>query len=345
MITVASMSHRTAPLHVRERLAIDADRTSSVLGRAHDRFGGAVILDTCNRLEIYVSGEHVDDDMLGFLVDELGVESDVARRSFRISRGADAARHLCRVACGLESMVLGESEVLGQVRSALSSATAAGATDRTLAHLFHVAIRAGRRARAETAIGRHSLSVSSLAVREVQEHIPNLRAASALVIGAGEAGRLAAQSLAALAVRDLVIVNRTRARAEALADDVGGRAVPWSELAGALAGCDIVIGATAGSGHALDREAIRAAASRREGPPLLLIDLVTKCERVTSLLELAIDFRLGFLVDLLAPEVILGEVVTAFQTLIVHKFLCGLYFGLVVNESTLLGVKVKPISR
>ena len=273
MITLAGMSHLTAPLDVRERVAIGEDALPGVLRRATEAFGAATIINTCNRLELYLAGIHEPDAALDFLAHELGVDHEVMERHFRVAYGADAVRHLYAVASGIDSMVIGETEVLGQVRSAFSSTVAAGSDNAMLSRLFHTAIRTGRRARNETAIGERSISVSSIAAQQARDLFPDLARASVLVIGAGEAGRLAAEAVVAYGVGRITVTNRTFERAEALAESLGGTAIPFSEAVAALRTTDIVIAASGSPDALFEDAAVAEAARQRDGQPLLIIDI------------------------------------------------------------------------
>ena len=173
-------------------------------------------------------------------------------------------RHLFRVAGGLDSMIVGESQILGQVRSALAAASAAGTLSAPLSRLFHRAIRAGRRVREETGVGRNALSVSFAAVRLAQTVLGDLSGSRVLLIGAGEAGKLVAEALRKTGVGELTVTNRTARRASALADELGGRAVPFDRLDAAVADADIVVAATEAPGHLLSAETVRAANRDRD---------------------------------------------------------------------------------
>ena len=273
MLTLATMSHHTAPIAVRERLGIATDDLGTVLERAQTRLGATAIVATCNRFELYVSGAHEPATLLGFIQELTGAERGAIDRHFHVHHDSDAVRHLYRVAAGLESMVLGESEILGQLRSSFSAAADAGVDDATLVRLFHGAIRAGRRARHETAIGHHALSVSSIAVQQARALHPNLRNARVLVIGAGEAGRLTAEALVDQGVRAVTVANRTVSRAEALAEELGGRAVSFEQLPDALATCEVVVAASGAPGAIVEYDVMEEVVRRREGAPLLLIDI------------------------------------------------------------------------
>ncbi len=273
MITLAGMSHLTAPLDVRERVAIDAEALPGVLQRATEAFGAATIINTCNRLELYLSGIHEPEAALGFLATELGVDRDVMQRHFRVAYGADAVRHLYAVASGIDSMVIGETEVLGQVRAAFSATVAAGSDSAMLSRLFHTAIRTGRRARNETAIGERSISASSIAAQQARELFPDLARASVLVVGAGEAGRLAAEAIVAYGATRVTVANRTFERAEALAEALSGTAIPFAGAVEALRSADIVIAASGAPDALFEDAAVAEATTHRDGQPLLIIDI------------------------------------------------------------------------
>ncbi|MEX2374279.1 MAG: glutamyl-tRNA reductase [Dehalococcoidia bacterium] len=274
MITYAGLSHRTAPLAIREQLTVPEESTVPLLQAAHARFGrGAALLTTCNRLELYVGGEHEDGAIHGFLMEQLDTDRATVERYIRTHRHLDAVRHLYTVASGVDSMVLGETEVLGQVRSAFSTTVNAGTDDIVISRLFHTALRTGRRARTETAISERALSVSSIAAQQARAIFPGLTDASVLVIGAGEAGRLAAQAIVAQGAHDVVVTNRTAARADGLATELGGRAEPFEALPRALAAAHIVISAVGADEPVVPLSMLRAAMAQREGEPLLVIDI------------------------------------------------------------------------
>lgn len=273
MITAVGFSHHTTPVHVRERLTPPAERVPDILGHARGLFGAAALISTCNRVELYVPGEHEARPVVRFLAEELGTDGDAVERYFETWHGVEAVRHLYRVASGLDSMVLGETEILGQVRTAFSEAVRAETQDAVLSRLFHTAVRTGRRARNETGIGDGALSVSSIAVQQVRALLPDLSTARVLVVGAGEAGQLAAQSIIAAGAREVVVTNRTFARAEAVAAALGGAAVPFVSLPDALSVAHVVIGAAGAETPLISRASIEACLEEREGAPLLIIDI------------------------------------------------------------------------
>lgn len=273
MLTLVGISHRHASLEVRERLAIPAEDLPSVLGSLGERFGAGTILATCNRLEVYLPGDHDRETVINFLADAAGVDRDMADQHFEFKRDAEAIGHLYAVAAGIDSMVLGESEVLGQVRGAFSAAVAAGCDDALLSRLFHTAIRVGRRARTETAIGRNALSVSSISVQQAKLLCSDLQAATVLVIGAGEAGRLAASALVEQGVGEVLVANRTRERAEDLAAQLGGRALALDGLEAALREAEVVIAAADAPEPLVTHAMVTDAMGVRPYRPLLLIDI------------------------------------------------------------------------
>ena len=273
MLTMVGLSHRNAPLAVRERFAIPADALPAVRLEVAERFGAGAIVATCNRLELYVPGDYPTEEISSFLTAAAEVEPSLGERYLLPRRDEEAVSHLYAVAAGIDSMVLGESEILGQVRGAFSATVTAGADTALLSRLFHTAIRLGRRARSETAIGHGALSISSIAAQQARSLVPDLARASVLVIGAGEAGRLAAAALVDHGVGSIAVSNRTASRADALAEELGGRSVPYESVSAALASADVVIAATDAPEPVLHTGRVASALVRREGSPMLIVDI------------------------------------------------------------------------
>ncbi|HEY8490118.1 MAG TPA: glutamyl-tRNA reductase [Dehalococcoidia bacterium] len=275
-IVLAGISHKTAPIEIRERLAFGAAELPRALAALRERFGGGVVLSTCNRTEIYVAGRDGavrGADLLAFLEEAKGVPVFEHADRFYIHHEAEAVRHLCRVAAGIDSMVLGEAQILGQVREAFLAAHRHGALDRTLSRLFHTAVAAGKRARNQTGIARYAVSVSSAGVSLARQVLGDLASSTVLVVSAGEAGKLAARALAGSGVSRVLVTNRSYARAVQVAEDLGGEPVRFQRLAWAMAQADMVITAT-GADHYLFSPAFVAEAMGSRGDrPLLLIDL------------------------------------------------------------------------
>ena len=270
------LNHRTAPLDLREKLAIEADDLPRSLGQLGQRVGQAVVLSTCNRLEVY-SLEQDGADVASALTEYLSAHSGLAPRELEpflyLHRGNECVQHLFNVASGLDSMIVGESQILGQVRTAFSAASQEGHMRGPLSRLFHQALRVGRRVQRETQIGRHSRSVSQAAVRLARGLLGDLSRSRVLVIGAGDAGQLVARTLSNAGVREMVVVNRTYWRAQDLARDLGGTAAPFDQLPRELEMADVVISSTGSPGHVLDMATVRQAMSQRRGRPVLFIDI------------------------------------------------------------------------
>ena len=270
------LNHRTAPLDLRERLTIDKEGQEAALELLSRHVAQGVVLSTCNRLEVYTFDDD-DADLVDRLVDFLTAQSGVSGAELAPHLyqhwGDRCARHLFQVACGLDSMVVGERQVLGQVRAAFSVASQGGYVRGPLSRLFHQAFRVARHIHRDTNIGSHSRSVSQAGVQLARGLLGDLSRHRALVIGAGDAGRLVAQALADAGVREIVVTNRTRWRAEDLARELGGVAAPFEELPRLLVDADVVISSTGSPGYVLDRAMTRRAVHLRAGRPLLLIDI------------------------------------------------------------------------
>lgn len=276
-LLVLGLDHRTAPVDLRERLTIERDQLPDALQQLSEYVPQSAILSTCNRTEVYV----YDPDDIGlvgrvgdFLIGYSGVPGPELERHVYQLWETDCVSHLFRVAGGLESMIIGERQILGQVRSAFSAASLGGYTGSPLTRVFHSALRAGRRVHRETSIGQHSRSVSRAAVQLARGMFDRLDDRRALVIGAGDAGRMVARSLADAGVRRMTFTNRTHWRAEELANELGGVATPFENLADALSEADLVISSTGSPGYVVDAEmAARVAALRNDAEPILMIDI------------------------------------------------------------------------
>jgi glutamyl-tRNA reductase len=268
---------RTAALSVRERVAFSADEVREALGRIRDEglMTEGVIVSTCNRSEIYgVSGGPRTDEELTRLISEWrGLDPREAAAGSFYREGAEAARHLFRVAAGLDSMALGESEVLGQVRAALRVAREAGATRSVLHRMFECAVAAGKRVRTETEIARHPLSIPSIAFELATKVFGDMARRTILVLGAGETGKLFAAQAVEAGVADVRVANRSPERARELAERIGGRAVAWETLARALPDADVVVGTTASPAPVVRVGDVEAAMRERRGKPMFFLDL------------------------------------------------------------------------
>jgi glutamyl-tRNA reductase len=236
-----------------------------------------IILSTCHRIEVYAGVDASIVNPRALLVDFLARAYNVApavfsRHSYYYA-GREAVLHLFRVAAGLDSMVLGEPQILGQVTSAYMKAVKAQAAGPLLSTLFRGAIRTGKRARNETLISSNPASISAIAIALAQQIVGDLRAHQVLVIGLGEMGRLALKALQARSIKDVALVNRTRQRAEAVAAQWGGQVYGLTELPQALAIADVVISATSAPYPIISADVVRQVMAQRPDRPLVLIDI------------------------------------------------------------------------
>ena len=272
---VQGLNHRTAPLELRERLTIDKDQLEPSLERLLQFVDRGLVLSTCNRLEVYTFGvgDYLSHQVREFMAGYSGVPgAKLEPHLYRYEEG-ECVKHLFRVAAGLDSMVVGEKQVLGQVRTAYSVASRMESVPGPLSWLFHQGLRVGRRIHRETGIGSNSRSVSRAAVQLARQIPGDLHQRRTLVIGAGDAGKLVAQALADAGFRNMAVTNRTSQRAVDLARKLGGVAVPFEELSHQLIDADVVISSTGSPGNVLDRTAVQEAMRHRNGRPLLLIDI------------------------------------------------------------------------
>lgn len=278
-VVVVGLNHRTVPLEVLERMAVDDARLPKALYdlRTRPHLAEAVVLSTCNRTEIYAVAEKYHgaiDDVRSFLTDISGLNLDDFSDHLYAYHDEVAVAHLFKVASGLDSAVLGESEILGQVRDAWERAGDEDAAGPELGRLFTRALSVGRRVRVETAIARGTTSVSQAAVLMASQRLGGLVGKRILVIGAGAMGEGMAVALATTeGLGEMLVVNRTRTRAATLAGRVGGRVVDFGELASALEVVDVVLTCT-GSNHVIvERSDVEAVMEARHGRPLLVVDV------------------------------------------------------------------------
>src|SRR5688572_19593519 len=249
------ISHKTAPVALRERLALPEGRAARILGEltGREEIHEAVAISTCNRTELYlVAADPVEAENLALseLSRQAGIRpTELLGRLYSL-HGADAVRHLFSVAAGLDSMIVGEAEVQGQVKRAYELALVEGVTGPVANRLFRDALGAGKRVRTETAIGRSRVSVSSVAVELAEATLGELTDRRVLIIGAGETGELTARALHERGVETVFVANRRYDRAIGLAQRFDGHAVRFDELPAQLAAADIVVSST-GSPHTL----------------------------------------------------------------------------------------------
>jgi glutamyl-tRNA reductase len=270
-LVCVGLNHRTAPVEIRERFAI----TPAKLGQSSHELlalkgiSEGVVISTCNRTEFYLAGESAEE-VAGSLRGSLGEgDSEHWYEKHRL----DAARHLCRVASGLDSMVLGETEIFGQVKDAYRAALEAGATSAVLNRLFQRAFGVGKKIRTDTSIQIGATSVAGSAVELAEKIFGKLKGCRVIVIGAGEMSRQTAQALVSRGASSVFVTNRSFDRAQELADEMGGRAVHFDEWQGVLAGVDVVISSTSAPHHVVQPFHVEAVRRVRKFRPLFLIDI------------------------------------------------------------------------
>jgi glutamyl-tRNA reductase len=272
------VSYKTAPVEVRERMALSESRLPEFMRelRGAAEVHEAVAISTCNRTELYlVVGDPVEAEgtVLTMLAREAGIRPTELAGAIYSHRNCEAARHLYHVVSGLDSMIVGEAQIQGQVKRAYEAALALDTTGALTNRLFTAALSTGKRVRAETAIGRRQLSAPGVAVALAKERIGDLVGHEVVIIGTGETGELTARALASSGAKAVFVASRRRDRAISLAQRYHGTSVPFDVLPEALHRADIVVAATASPHLLLEAEEVAEVMSRREGRPLLLIDL------------------------------------------------------------------------
>jgi glutamyl-tRNA reductase len=272
------VSHRTAPVELRERL----DFSSRDVGAAVEALAAqsscaeSVVVSTCNRSEIYVATDErarAHNELVAFLSGYHQLPRDVFAPHLFTHHDTAAAHHLFRVAAGLDSLVVGEPQILGQVKDAFQTASQRHCTGPLLTKTFHWAFAVGKRVRTETALGEGAVSVSFAAVALARKIFGRLEGRRVLVIGAGEISKLTAQHLRTHGAAEIVVTSRTAAHADVLATEVGGCSVPWDDKLQAMAHADIVVTATGSQRPIITRSDVEAATGRRRADPLFIIDI------------------------------------------------------------------------
>lgn len=277
-VLLVGASHRTAPLELRERLDFSSRGLEPALQAltARSVAAEAVIVSTCNRAEVYAACAQPDEasrDLLRFLAEFHQLPVEGLRPHVYSHVDGDAARHLFRVASGLDSLVVGEPQILGQIKDAYGAATTARTTGPLLNRLFHWAFGVGKRVRTETALGEGAVSVSFAAVNLARKIFGHLEGRRVLVVGAGEMGRLTAVHLKAQGIGSIAITSRTLAHAEQLARDVGADVIAWDQLPRAVLDAEIVITSTGSAKPILTKDQIQAAMPASRTSPLFVIDI------------------------------------------------------------------------
>ena len=278
LVVVTGISHKTAPLELREKLALDTDAALRV-GRdllAHAGACEAVALSTCNRTELYTYAADwpaASQAAVERLAEQARVPAAELEPSVYSYSGDAAIAHLFRVTASLDSMVVGEAQIVAQMKGAYQAACEGGCTSVVFNRLFRRALEVGKRVRTETAIGERPVSVSSAAVELALQVFGRFRDHAVLILGAGETSELTATHLKAHGIERIMVTNRTFAAAEELAQRVGGRAVPFEDLEEHLAAADIVISSTSAPHFVVTRERVERAMKHRRHRPIFFIDI------------------------------------------------------------------------
>ena len=264
-------------MEVLEGVTVPSHDLEKYLQRLATHAGGGVILSTCNRMEIYSVTEDV---AIG--INQLKEYIETTLKSSRATNidqyiytlnGDAVAEHLFSVAAGLDSIALGESEIIGQVTKALQAAGEAGTIDPSLSRMFHAALRTSRRIRKETGLGRNRISISSLGVKELQNIVGDLSGLHVLLVGAGETGRLTANALRRYGADEIVVSSRSFERGSVLAEELGSSQVTFEKIPETLVGCDMLITCTASADPIITVETIRSVMDERPGRPLNILDV------------------------------------------------------------------------
>jgi glutamyl-tRNA reductase len=269
------INHNTANLDLREKAAFAPEQMHHALQAARQEVGveEVAILSTCNRTEIYANSNQSLEPLLRWFAAYHGLAPTELRSCFYYHSGPDAARHMMKVACGLDSMVLGEPQILGQMKSAYAVADEAGSLGSLLYNAFQRVFSVAKRVRSETAIGENPVSVAYAAVSLAQQIFSNLKEDTALLIGAGETIELVARHLAEHGIKRLIVANRTLGNATELAVKFGAEAVLLSDIPDLLHRADIVVSSTASQLPLLGKGAVEAALKKRRHKPMFMIDI------------------------------------------------------------------------
>ncbi|CAG7857387.1 partial glutamyl-tRNA reductase, partial [biofilm metagenome] len=275
-LLAVGVNHQTAPLAIRERLAFPAESLNSALKelRQVNEISEVAILSTCNRTELYctatTSNEH---QLIEWVANAKNINAETFRPYLYTHCDSQLIRHMFRVACGLDSMILGEPQILGQMKSAYQAACEAGTLGKHLGKLFQQTFSAAKKVRTDTAIGSSPVSVAFAAVQLAQQIFDKLEDQCAVLIGAGETIELTARHLRQQGIGSIIIVNRTYAKAQLLAEQFKGTAISFAELPDYLSNADIVISSTASQLPILGKGSVESALKKRRNKPMFMVDL------------------------------------------------------------------------
>ncbi|HTX75249.1 MAG TPA: glutamyl-tRNA reductase [Terracidiphilus sp.] len=274
-LTVLGVNHKTAPIELRERIAISRDELPQVTNAlaAVPGVTECMIVSTCNRVELIAALDSAQTDLSAFLSTQFGLEPAALASHLYQHRDRQAVRHVFRVASSLDSMVVGEPQILGQVKEAFSVARAAGTVGSELEHLMQSAFSAAKRVRTETEIGSSSVSIASVAVDLARKIFGSLHGRTVFLVGAGKMSELAARHLVQQGAGTILVTNRTLERARRMAEPFNGRVIPFEQLYERAAEADIVITSTGAPHHIFRPEHGQAFLHRRKNRPMFFIDI------------------------------------------------------------------------
>lgn len=276
-IIALGINHKSAPVKLREKVAFSPDKLAHALQSCpqHTSTEQVVILSTCNRTEVYIKANQPDDieKLSQWLADFHQTDRETVLQHIYVKQGDDAINHLMRVACGLDSLIVGEPQILGQVKQAYTEAKNAGKISIEFEKLFQSTFSVAKQVRTETEIGANAVSVAFAAVQLAKQIFSKLTKSNVLLIGAGETIELVAKHLVDVQAKSITVANRTLSRASKLADSLQGKAITISQIPEHLAQADIVISSTASSLPLISRSTVATALKARKHKPMLLIDL------------------------------------------------------------------------
>jgi glutamyl-tRNA reductase len=296
-LTVLGINHKTAPIALRERVAIGREDLPDVT-RALAAVPGVaecMIVSTCNRVELITSLESRDVDLTAFLCGQFGLDPVLLADHVYLHRDQQAARHVFRVASSLDSMVVGEPQILGQVKEAFATARTAGTVGAELDHLMQGAFAAAKKVRSETEIGSNSVSIASVAVELARKIFGSLQGRTVFLVGAGKMSELAARHLVQQGAGTILVTNRTMERARRMAEPFNGRVIPFEQLHDSAVEADIIITSTGAPHHIFRPEHGQAFLHKRRNRPMFFIDIAVPrdvdpaCNKIEGLFVYDID--------------------------------------------------------
>lgn len=287
-LIACGVNHKTAPIHIREQLAVTPDQHSTLLQAltSDAAVNEAAILSTCNRTEVYCETPQSDHELIPWLAEQSGVDANELHEHLYLHTDAAATQHAMRVACGLDSMMLGEPQILGQMKQAYHHACNAGTMGPQLRNLFRHVFTASKRIRTDTGIGVNPVSIAFAAVDMIEQALPQLAEQRVMLIGAGETTKLVGKYLTDAGVSEFLVANRSGANAERLAMELHGQALGIGDIPEYLAQADVVISATACPLPFITKSMVARALEHREGKPIFFVDLAVPRDIEAEIVEL-----------------------------------------------------------